>query len=250
MDFPTLSPGQPLRANPLIRDSRTINAVLRSTAAHINGELGRGGGAIHGEPLGAFRVLLQNNAATDRRRGDVLKYDGTLLLKTDIHRHIFSGAEVDDSLHDIFILQNPLKVGDVGPAFVWGACPAIVEVIDEDHGFAIPISGQASLISAVCGPFQILQDPDGAGDQLLWVRFINTGYHAKTTSTITAASGTGPRTLGFGTAELYGKVGNDIVTSSLERTVYNSMGSAVAVDKFIQLKVIGGLLYVDVEDCT
>jgi len=90
-------------------------------------------------------------------------------------------------------------------------------------------------------------------EQTLMAAVPPTGRIAKTTSEISGMSGTN---LGSGTVTFY-----DVVNGTLQQstdsnnqaatgTAYSMVKEPVKADKFVQIKYIGGLPFVDVEDCS
>lgn len=254
MDFPRLTPGQPIRTNPIVRDSSVANAVLAATAAHVNSELGRGGATIQGQPLGGNRILIQNQTDEDLKRGQVLQYSDYLLSfdgdyeegNYDLHRPIFQGIEAEPPYGKLAVLVNPMKAGDIDVAYIDGVCPLMVdgsEATDpQDQRFAIHNGGFTPVLCE-CGTFELLQrQTPGTSDlqTLLWARFMHTGFVGRSTEQITSS----------GHVNLWGRNAmGTLVNTGIERLVYNNAGSVAAL-KWVQLKWVCRELFVDVEDCS
>lgn len=73
-----------------------------------------------------------------------------------------------------------------------------------------------------------------------------TALLAKADSGVTARSGTTP---GSGTVSIWCNVSGTLTDTTMDVTAYNMSGGAVASAAYIQIKLIGGQWWVDVEDC-
>lgn len=73
----------------------------------------------------------------------------------------------------------------------------------------------------------------------------------RTTSTITAASGTTSRTLGSGTVDLFTNSGTSGTNTTTSVTAYNTMGSVIDTDTYVQLTKFdpNGDYFITAVDC-
>ena len=75
------------------------------------------------------------------------------------------------------ILWEPLKVGTLGLAWIFGVCQAQINVTNASHGYAdIANTDATKLTSNVAGGAQILWKESGTGTVWAVIRFVHSGY--------------------------------------------------------------------------
>jgi hypothetical protein len=149
-------------------------------------------------PLAGWRdagiVPIKNASATDLERGDVLGIDGPLHgpdseTGTFWSAPVLVGSEPDIDVHEgaFAVLLEPLDAGAIGRCCVSGICPAYVDVVDPDDGYADVVDGQHTLRSEDAGSAQILW-ANGTGVVPALVRISNLFEAVPVTSSGSSAS--------------------------------------------------------------
>lgn len=160
--------------------------------------------------------------------------------------------QTPDHRSNFAIAVEPIRDGKIGRCRVSDVIQVKIDVGIEAHPFAdVKHDSAAVLESRAAGAARILVKESGTGEKWALVRLgpISGGYVAKTTSSITARSGTTP---GQGTVDLYEKNSDGEYVAFLEgETIYNSTSQTAASDAWIQVKAdvrTADLLW-DVADC-
>lgn len=169
-----VSPGQPIRSNPLVSDSATINDVLalvnRGKAGGFDG-LGR---LLPGSRLGSDFVMVKNASGAARDRGDVLQLGEYLLDDEDVRQPWFDGVQPAYPFNRCVILQQPAEVDQIVPAHASGVCVAKVNV-DEITDTHARFMTNYTLKSGLAGPVELLSTATETGEQLMAVRIGRSG---------------------------------------------------------------------------
>jgi len=117
------------------------------------------------------RIKLRNSSGGNLARGSVLQLGELLLDQMDPLNLWFDADTVAEPVEQRYaILVEPIPSEKIGVAQVSGVCIARVNVINEDHRFAVPVAGQTYLNSAESGPIELLSPPDGETEQEMIVR--------------------------------------------------------------------------------
>lgn len=138
--------------------------------AFKRGELGRVGQST-GLEAGFALVRVRNDTGGDLDRGRVVQLGEYLLDEIDLRKPWFEGNQVAEPAWSKYaILLDPAPDGELVRAQMAGVCMAVVDVGHVDHRYAYPVAGQTKLKSGVCGPIEILHEPEGTGQQQVFVR--------------------------------------------------------------------------------
>lgn len=163
-----VQPGQKFRQTPFYR-AAFINDAVDVVNAFKEGRIA---GERRGVNASSSRVVVEvrNSTGEDRELGEAVQLTGHLLDDVS-QEHPWFDAELvaEPVLRRLAILTRPLKDGAIGPAQLAGVCLAKVDVTDADHTHAMPVDGDAVLASGYTGPLELLMEPDGTGEQVLWV---------------------------------------------------------------------------------
>lgn len=144
---------------------------------------------------------------------------------------------------------TPAAVAVVGPGLI--AAGSYGMLTFDDPFFVFVDSGTTPAVGTLLGPTANQFDVDTNGSIFVAVSTVltsprrclarwNTGIttrhrFGRTTSTISAASGTTTRTLGSGTVDLFTHSGTSGTNASVNVTAYNSMASVIDTDTYVQL---------------
>lgn len=118
--------------------------------------LGSGGNPKHA-PIKHNLVKARNDTGGDLARGSVVDVATSILTGLSVfdpHNLWLEGTEQADGHYAVF--RKPVLDGGIEEAQLTGVCIARVNVVDEDHTFAVPTSGQNYFTSAAEGEIQIL----------------------------------------------------------------------------------------------
>lgn len=160
--------------------------------------LGNAGGLPkHSIPTDIVRV--KNACGSAIRLGEVLEFSSFLL--SDLTRGaIWLEGDTPNATRAYGIALQDIPVDSIDRMQVSGACPALVNVSDTDHGYAEVVSGSVVLRSTSLGEVRLLSPPGSTGEQLCavllggsgigtdcnTVRFIVQSYTASTRTAIGA----------------------------------------------------------------
>ncbi|HUS48333.1 MAG TPA: hypothetical protein VM098_09440 [Phycisphaerae bacterium] len=167
MSGDTLNKVQP--GDPLKIPAATFNSMIDAAAAHR-----ARAHDVRQLPQPAVPhntvLLVQNSSGADRDRGEVLGIDGVVISPTDNQdefeqRFALDGATpTADHAGRFVVLAEPIPTGELGRAYVAGACPVRIDVQDEAHLYADVTDGDASkLTSGAFGSALILWAESGTG---------------------------------------------------------------------------------------
>ena len=157
--------GDPLRIS-----AQTFNTFI-DMVKDYQGRKMQGGQFAQREFQQTGIVLVKNNSGLDCDRFSVLGIDGLVFTPTDNlegfkNKVAFKGVTPDESVHlgKFVILQEPIKAGEIGSAWIAGFCPVQVDMINANHKFAdIAEADTAALRSGNAGAAQILWVESGTG---------------------------------------------------------------------------------------
>jgi hypothetical protein len=175
--FRTVTSGERFRPS-----ARAWNALMKLAQAYEGGGMDPTGMSALGLSNPA-PVLVRNDSGADRDEFEVLGIDGALVLPSDGDMPasqfktvlaVKGVTPVDpDHLGRFVILAGPVKAGAIGRGYLAGACPAKIDVPDEDveRPFAEIDDGVSGSLKAVrCGSAGILWREGGTGVQWAIVR--------------------------------------------------------------------------------
>lgn len=112
-----------------------------------------------GSDVGLLSVLGIGGVQIDPNGSDAAKFEF-------LRRPVLTGVAPAEGTHDtaFVILLEPIANNEFGRAVIAGCTPAIVNVTDADHGYAVITDADPStLTSAPTGPCRILWKPAGTG---------------------------------------------------------------------------------------
>lgn len=171
--------GDPITESYLRRLTQQVNQRMRMTVDPPL-QLVNGASGMHLRLAGRSQpLLIQNDTGADLERGHVAQLGDPLIDEMEPDKFRFIGVDVADPAERKFVIaRNAIKMGEIGAVVATGVCLAVVDVQDEDDTHAFPADGDFVLTSGKSGPLELLQDPDGTGEQELVVRFIGSGVEA------------------------------------------------------------------------
>ena len=156
--------------DPVAISAATWNDVLDAVAASKHSRR-RGAGIPDGLEPGIVRV--KNTTEDDLDRFAALAVDGGIGVTPEKNELAFQNEPsvlfgriyVGDS--PWVVLQEPIPAGKIGRGMLFGVTPALVDIADEDHGFAEPAPENAAgaIQSCAAGTARILWKPDKTGLQ-------------------------------------------------------------------------------------
>ena len=156
--------------DPVAISAATWNDVLDAVAASKHSRR-RGAGIPDGLEPGIVRV--KNTTEDDLDRFAALAVDGGIGVTPEKNELafqnepsvLFGRISVGDS--PWVVLQEPIPAGKIGRGMLFGVTPALVDIADEDHGFAEPAPENAAgaIQSCAAGTARILWKPDKTGLQ-------------------------------------------------------------------------------------
>jgi hypothetical protein len=218
-------------------------------------------------------IKVKNITGGDRKIGDVVQVDATLLTDTNRLNLVFEGSTPNDGML-YGILREPAANEEISNAQIGGICEARVYITDATHQGCSPFKGETILQSSAGGPYRIwwappeaptIAPPSGTNP---W-EFHSTGEHdclimldspegtviAKTPSGgIPARSAT---LAGSAACELYTLGQDDILvpmtnasSEPITKPVKNLFAVATAEDAYViaSIETSGNLLLIS-EDC-
>ena len=158
---------------PIPRSASLWNNIIGSANAFAAQQLGQPGGR-NTQPIPTDVVKIKNSSGSHIRLGEVLDISGFLLTNVLRDSLWFDGDEPDGTRPFAIALQD-IPDGSIDRAQVSGVCVALVNVTDEDHGYAETRDGEIVLQSAATGPVRILYKPPGTAEALCAVVFASVG---------------------------------------------------------------------------
>lgn len=180
-------PGEPFRPT-----AAAWNAFADAARGYRDSRFGKsGGGPVPGVPVTpTLTVLIRNNTEDDYDvRNVVALAEPVLSAEEDPigvqRRPAFDGVAPASSADVVAILQQPIPAdGGIGLAVIAGLVLIQVEILDEDHDFAVPVEEETEhLASAESGPARLLwfaepEDPPADPDVRLAVAILGGGSSA------------------------------------------------------------------------
>ncbi len=165
------------RGDPLSITAKMFNSMIDAARAHKNRTHNIGKGNASGVQFPGT-VMVRNDSGETVGQFGILGIDAPLVApdaneNTFRSRVALSCVTPTLNVHggNFAILAEPLVDGKIGQAFIHGACPVQINVIDEGHGYATVIDSDASMLaSAPSGTTQILWKEAGTGTKWAVVR--------------------------------------------------------------------------------
>jgi hypothetical protein len=169
-----VSQGQKQQQNPLMTSARVINRVLDLANREGTGGFFRPKPDIR-QPLGTDFVMVKNLTGDYRERGECVQLGEFLLEDDDRYSLWYEGNTPEEPLWKCAILNKPAATDAIVRAHCQGVCVAKVDVRSLIDTHAYPVDGSYVLESGFDGMFELLETPEGTGEQLLAVRFMGSG---------------------------------------------------------------------------
>lgn len=166
-----VSAGQKVKDSPL-RDSWTVNLMLRAAHAYRDTELGSPQPTAEPSENGNF-IKLKNSSGGDLLRGNVLAIGDELLTEKSLQYKWFDGDAIADTTDAIAIYRAPCPSTDNAEAYIAGCCIALISVTDTSHKWADVTVGETVLTSGEEGRVEILSTPTETGEQECFVNIKN-----------------------------------------------------------------------------
>ena len=156
--------------DPLRIPAQTFNTFIDTARDYQNRKM-QGGQPAQREFAQSGIVLVKNNSGADCDRFAVLGIGGPIFTPTDNvesfkNKVALAGVTPAESSHfgKFVILQEPIKTGEIGSAWIAGVCPAKIDMVAANHKFADIIDGDATALrSGSAGAAQILWVESGTG---------------------------------------------------------------------------------------
>lgn len=216
--------------DPLRIPAQTFNTFI-DVAKDFNSRKMCGGQFAQREFSPSGVVLVKNNSGSDCDRFNVLGIDGLVFTPTDSlesfkNKVAFKGVTPSQAAHigKFVILQEPIKAGEIGSAWITGFCPVQVDMINANHRFADIADGDsAALRSSSAGAAQILWVESGTG--IKWAA-VQIGLPAGNRSFIAHITNQGPNAEPDYTDERYWVQSLNITNSDPTARLTFSWGSS------------------------
>ncbi len=168
------------RGQPLKIGASDWNAMVDAARAHLQDQLSRdapGGATAGGRQTGI--VLVRNDSGADQGRFAALGVDGPIILPGDnadeFKRQVALKGVMPtiDHVGKFIVLDEPLKTGAIGRAYIDGVCPASVDIVNEADRFADVVPDTTTLRSGPTGAAEILWAEAGTGTKWTIIRLGN-----------------------------------------------------------------------------
>lgn len=158
---------------PIPRSAALWNNLIGSANEYAGRQLGQPGGR-NTQPIATDIIKIKNSSGTAIRLGEVLEISGFLLASV-VRDSLWFDGDTPDTTRPFAIALQDIPDGSIDRAQVSGACVALVNVTDEDHGYAVVADGELVLQSATTGPIRILFKPTGTDEFTCAVLFAPAG---------------------------------------------------------------------------
>lgn len=155
---------------PIPRSSVLWNNIIGAANEYAARHLGQPGNRNPAQ-IPTDVIKIKNSSGTAIRLGEVLEVSG--FLPTHVKRDaLWFDGDTPDTTHPFAIALQAIPTGSIDRAQVSGVTVALVNVTDEDHGYAAVADGEPVLQSTGVGPIRILYKPTGTGEKTCAVLFV------------------------------------------------------------------------------
>jgi hypothetical protein len=159
-----VNPGEPFEPSAYAHNLivRAVNDWLRLQGPRMDPETPFGGGN------GPVEVQVLNSSGFNVDQFGILAVNAPVVLpKNSLPTFAAQRALVGvapDGVLPVVITQEPIANGYMGAAVILGVTPACLNVLDENHKYAVPTTSTTRLDTAPTGPVRIIwKDPLGSG---------------------------------------------------------------------------------------
>jgi hypothetical protein len=154
---------------PIPRSANLWNNIIGSANEYASRLLGQPSGTSS-QPNPTDVVKIKNSRGSHIRLGEVLEISGFLLTNV-LRTSLWFDGDTPNGTRPFAIALQDIPSTSIDRAQVSGACVALVNVTDADHGYAQVMDGEIVLQSASGGPIRIMHKPTGTGEKVCAVLF-------------------------------------------------------------------------------
>ena len=248
MSYEKVAPGTRFRQTAFYKSS-FHNDLVSMLADYKRGLLNNRPPKAHGSESPTDIVKVRNGTGGALAKGNVVQLGAAILSKKSNRTPWFECDKPTDSSlpngHARYaIMREPSPEGKIKQAQISGCCLATVLVTDDDHTHAFPVDDEVVLASGFAGPVELLEAPDGTGEQLLFVRL---GL-PQTIPLIVKPDGDIDKG-STGTVSIWGGASGSESDTGSNIENCSALGAAVEQDKFCTVVYLNGIPYVFPWEC-
>jgi hypothetical protein len=190
-------------------------------------------------------IKIKNSSGGQIRRGEVLEISGFLLTNV-VREALWFDGDTPDTTRPFAVALQDIPSGSIDRAQISGACVALVNVTDADHGYAA-VADTELVLQSGDGGLRILHKPTGTGELMCAILLSSLGEEKKRLCRFTLDDDLTTSDASQD-ATIITQYGQGVEHTATAITVYNLETSSAGVYLFAGDSGDAGLAYYDEDD--